>query len=67
MDKLQAWWDFFDGKKTAIGSAFQLAGHLLEKYPQTAVAGSICSEIGFYLTAGGLLHKGYKAATTKEG
>lgn len=61
MEKVQAWWDFLNGKKTAIGSALMIAGNILSKFPQTATAGSILLEVGTYLAGFGLVHKGVKA------
>jgi hypothetical protein len=63
MGKVREFWDFLDEKKTAIGGALMMAGHILGKYPQTAAAGAICEEIGMYLTGIGLAHKAVKAAT----
>lgn len=63
MGKVREIWDFLDEKKTAIGGALLLAGHILGKYPQTAAAGAILEEIGAYITGIGLTHKAVKAAT----
>jgi hypothetical protein len=63
MEKINQWWEFLNGKKTAIGGALMIAGQILNKFPQTMVAASILSEIGMYLTGLGLVHKGVKAAT----
>lgn len=63
MGKFREIWDFLDEKKTAIGGALLVTGHILGKFPQTAVAGAILQEIGMYVTGVGLAHKGLKAAT----
>lgn len=55
-------WQFLDEKKTAIGAGLMVAGKIMQRFPQTAVAGSICEEVGLYIAAGGLMHKGVKAA-----
>jgi hypothetical protein len=62
MEKLKQLWDFLDGRKTTIGSVFLLAGHILGRFPTTQVLGGILTEIGTYITTGGLFHKAVKAA-----
>lgn len=63
MEKLKQFWEFLDGKKTAIGGALLVTGNILRRFPATAVAAEIVSEVGMYLTGFGLIHKGVKAST----
>ena len=65
MEKLNQFWEFISGKKTAIGGALLIAGNILRKFPQTQVAAEVVSEVGMYLTGFGLVHKGVKAASPK--
>lgn len=61
MDKVREIWAFLDEKKTAIGAGLMVAGKILQRFPETAVAGSICEEVGMYVAGFGLAHKGVKA------
>lgn len=65
MEKLESFWQWISGKKTAIGGSLLIAGNILRKFPQTQVAAEVVSEIGMYLTGFGLVHKGVKAASLK--
>ncbi len=63
MEKLNQFWEFLSGKKTAFGGALLIAGNILRKFPQTQVAAEVVSEVGMYLTGIGIIHKGVKAAS----
>lgn len=63
METCKRWWNFLNGRKTTIGGAFLLAGQILGRFPKTQIVGEILTEIGMFITAGGLVHKGFKVAT----
>ena len=53
-------WAFLDGKKTIIGSAGAIAGHLFKTFGQVEI-GTTLELIFAPLAAGGIVHKGYKS------
>lgn len=63
METLEKLWEFFSGKKVAIGSLFlALAVILRDNFPDLIVWAGVAEQIGLILVGGGLAHKAVKAS-----
>jgi len=55
-------WEFFSGKKVAIGSLLFTVSVILRNYfPHLIIWAGVCDELGLLFVGGGFAHKAVKA------